>query len=372
MDYYLIFALLFLGLALSLLIYIIGQVATLPILVKISKGRKVISVVLALVLLAALTLLLSLAFNNLSALLIFAHFILFWLISWLMVQLLRIKPKDRKKNLTAVLAILITAAYFTYAWINANHVVPTRYSIKSGKKITPLKIVQFSDVHLGITIRGQELNKIIEKINSEKPDLVLITGDLIDHKTSKADLISGIQALGNLKSTYGTYFSYGNHDRAYFADQVVGWDSKDFEKALSAAHVTLLQDESKVINPTLRLIGRDETGRSFDGETRKNMAELMNNSPNSPIHPYTIVMDHKPTAFEEESEAKVDLVLSGHSHNGQLLPIKYMDLVLGDNDRWYGHEKRQQTDFIVSSGMGSWGVPFKTGAKSEYVVIDLH
>ena len=84
-----------------------------------------------------------------------------------------------------------------------------------------------------------------------------------------------------------------------------------------------------------------------------------------------IVLDHQPTDFEKQAESGVDLVLCGHTHGGQLFPITYAGEWFNINDRTYGHEKRNNTDFIVTSGISDWELAFKTGTKSEYVIIDV-
>ena len=86
---------------------------------------------------------------------------------------------------------------------------------------------------------------------------------------------------------------------------------------------------------------------------------------------YTIVLDHQPADFDAEAQAGAGLVLCGHTHGGQMIPINYLGQWLGVNDLRYGHERRQNTDFIVSSGISDWELLFKTGCHSEYVLIDL-
>ena len=86
---------------------------------------------------------------------------------------------------------------------------------------------------------------------------------------------------------------------------------------------------------------------------------------------YTIVLDHQPRDFKQESEANVDLVLSGHTHGGQFIPIGQLSVLLGINDGYYGLSKINNTNFIITSGMSNWAFKFKTGCISEYVVIDI-
>ena len=80
---------------------------------------------------------------------------------------------------------------------------------------------------------------------------------------------------------------------------------------------------------------------------------------------------HEPTDYEKESQTKADLVVSGHTHGGQLFPVTYFGVWFGIMDRVYGHENREGTDFIVTSGISDWAIKFKTGTKSEYVIVDV-
>lgn len=86
---------------------------------------------------------------------------------------------------------------------------------------------------------------------------------------------------------------------------------------------------------------------------------------------FIIVMDHQPNDYEKEAKAGVDLVLSGHTHGGQLFPLNKVGEWIGANDKTYGIERRGRTNFVVTSGLSDWAVRFKTGTKSELVVIDI-
>ena len=86
---------------------------------------------------------------------------------------------------------------------------------------------------------------------------------------------------------------------------------------------------------------------------------------------YMIVLDHQPTDYANQANAGVDLVLSGHTHGGQLFPFNQVGKWIGANNWIYGHKKEKDTDFIVTSGISSWAIKFKTGTKSEYAVINI-
>ena len=92
---------------------------------------------------------------------------------------------------------------------------------------------------------------------------------------------------------------------------------------------------------------------------------------NEPLARYTVLLDHQPNDYANEAVPPVDLVLSGHTHGGHIFPAGQIGLLTGANDRRYGTERRGDTDFVVTSGISGWAIPFKTGTWSEYVVIDV-
>ena len=126
----------------------------------------------------------------------------------------------------------------------------------------------------------------------------------------------------------------------------------------------ILEDEIVSLPGGYTLLGRQDASV----RNRASMETLMELAdPGS----YTIVLDHQPGDYDVQAEAGADLVLSGHTHGGQMLPVTYVGQWMGLNDRTYGHERRDSTDFIVSSGISSWELKFKTGCFSEYVIIDI-
>ena len=86
---------------------------------------------------------------------------------------------------------------------------------------------------------------------------------------------------------------------------------------------------------------------------------------------FTVVLDHQPNDYEKEAASGVDLVLSGHTHGGHIFPGGLIGLLIGANDRVYGTEVRDNTTFIVTSGISGWAIPFKTLCHSEIIVVDV-
>ena len=266
-------------------------------------------------------------------------------------------------------ALIISIIVFGIGWHQAHHVSQTNYEIITNKDIPDFKIAMFADSHIGTTFNAEGFAKHLEKIQAQNPDIVFVVGDYIDDDTTKEDMISATEALGQLKTKYGIYFVFGNHDKGYYGPEHRGFSVKELIDELTQNDIKILLDESVLINNSFYVIGRqDYSAVKEQGGLRKSIKELIKNLDKSK---YMIVLDHQPTEYDEQADAKVDLVLSGHTHGGQLFPFNQVGKLIKANDLVYGHEKRQNTDFIVTSGISDWAIKFKTGTKSEFVIIDI-
>ena len=309
----------------------------------------------------------SIGFMN-TAIIMF-HLIAFCSIADFVVWIIdktRKRPLDhRYADVTAVIACLL---YLLNGWYQAHHVWGTHYQLESEKLDKPLRIIQFADAHIGSTFTGQEFAKHVAKMQSYKPDIVVITGDLIDNGTKLKDLQDFLKNLQKLNTKYGIYFVLGNHDTRSNKESLAEYDNKTMLNMLKQHGVKVLQDEVKLIDNRFYLIGRRDAYDFRRGGRRQNMESLIQELDKNK---YQIVLNHQPNDYANEARAKVDLVLSGHTHGGQLFPINNVSLWWGLNDQIYGHEKRDQTDFIVTSGISDWELKFKTGCKSEFTIIDI-
>jgi len=288
---------------------------------------------------------------------VFFHFLIFSLFF----DLVFIK-KVKKNNIPLLLAILTTFAYLGYGMYSAYNVRKTTYNLSTKKEVEALKIAQIADSHIGATFDSEGFKKYIEEIALENPDLIVITGDFVDDDTSKKDMIKSCEAFKNLNLKYGIYFIFGNHDKGLLNTR--DFTEEDLRKELKKNNVIILEDEKVELGENFILVGRqDKTVKN-----RKNASELIDYLDKNK---YIIVLDHQPNDYESLSKSKPDLVLSGHTHGGQLIPLGKIGLLTGANDQTYGLEKRNNTNFIVSSGISNWALKFKTGTFSEYVIINI-
>lgn len=309
-----------------------------------------------------------LLWNSTNAYIMVLHLFFILLIGELIYKIIRmIKKKDEFKygqEITISSSIIFTIIYLSIAYFIAHNVIETHYDVIATKElgVDSFRVVQVTDSHVGATMSGEDFYNYMIKINDTNPDIVVVTGDFIDDDTPYDDFIRSCEGLGALKTKYGVYFVYGNHDKGYFNYR--SYTDKELREELAKNNVTILEDEGLEIVGNIYLLGRqDKSVRD-----RKSIQELMKDIDENY---YVIDLNHQPNDYKNEEEAKVDLVISGHTHGGQVFPLMVLDRIIGANNQIYGIETRENTTFIVSSGIGDWAVKFKTGTVAEYVVIDI-
>ena len=306
--------------------------------------------------------------NVWTVVIVMIHLFLFWVFCDIIAFIVRkIRGKSTEKNIAGIAALGVTAVYLAVGWFFAHHIFITHYDISTAKNVGDgARIVMIADSHLGITLDGEKFAEQMKRIDALEPDAVIVAGDFVDDDSKKADMVRACEALGDINAKYGVFYAFGNHDKGYYSENYRDYSEAELRDALTSNGVTILEDETAQAGKYLRIIGRQD--RSVDD--RASMMTLMaNDAFNSG---YKIVIDHQPNDYDEEASCGADLVLSGHTHGGPLLPAGQIGLLIGANDALYGHERRKDTDFIVTSGISGWALPFKTGTKSEIVVVDIN
>ena len=298
-----------------------------------------------------------------NAVIVFLHAIFFFLIFGAVFRIIkRIRKKEFRFCLQGWLAIVTLIIYLIVAYWLCHNVWRTEYIFHTDKNISPVRIAMFADSHIGAVFDGDGFAERLEDIKAESPDIVLIPGDYVDDWSNREDMARACEALGTIDAKYGVWFSYGNHDKGVYG-RGRDFSADDLENELIKNGVHVLEDEVSYVGD-LCIVGR---GDALTSE-RKDITELMTGVDESK---YIVVLDHEPMDYENESQTAEDLVVSGHTHGGQLLPVNYFGEWFGINDKTYGYERRNNTDFIVTSGIADWAIAFKTGTKSEYVIIDV-
>lgn len=306
-----------------------------------------------------------------NAVIIILHLVGIWIICDIAGSIIRKAGRKRQKAeptlyIEGIIALAITFVYMSIGWYLANNVWLKEYELSTDKNtgVENFRVVGFGDAHMGTLFGAEKLSEHIDTINAQNPDIVVIVGDFIDDATTKEVMEQSCAALAKIESTYGVFYAYGNHDAGYNSASKRGYSPDDFERCLKEAGVHVMKDDIENIVGNIYLVGRNDT----QVHTRKSARELAEMIPEGG---YSIVLDHEPNDYANEEAAKFDLVLSGHTHGGQIIPVTRVGELIGANDKTYGYERRNQTDFIVTSGIAAWEIRFKTGCKSEIFVVDV-
>lgn len=351
------------------LLYISFRAARFPAVLRLARGKRSLARLLCLACFSALTGLIWAVWNMMNAMICLIHLTLFWIGCDLLLGILaKIRKKPAAPWLAGATAMLLCGAYLAAGWAADHHVWTKEYVIETPKLQREVRLVQITDAHIGATFHGDGFLKHVERINDLQPDTVVLTGDFVDDDTSREDMLSACKALGRLKAPDGVYFAYGNHDKGYYSDGRRGWTAEELCSALQQNHVTVLEDEAVETTNGLWIVGRKDRSEEQRSGGRQSAEALLSAVDRNG---YIVILDHQPHDFDGEAAAGADLVLSGHTHGGQFFPFNRVGQWLGENALSYGHERRQGTDFIVSSGISNWTFQFKTGCRSEIVLITL-
>ncbi len=254
-----------------------------------------------------------------------------------------------------LLIIILTIIYSRY--IGTSGLFVKEYTIKS-KNITDtlngLKIAHFSDFHYGRTMFMNELKNLVQDINKTKPDIIFFTGDFIDKdvKINDKEIKDITNELAKLDSTYGKYYINGNHDDKFNAFYEV-FDNAGFIN-LNNTYDVIYNN----VNETILITGLGtKKDTTFLEEVFKDKT-----------YNYKINIMHYPDYFDEIKKYNYDLVLAGHSHNGQITIPFYGAVITPKNAKNYykPYYKIDNTDFYISSGIGVSGYNFRLFNRPSY------
>ena len=357
-------------LSLAGILYLANRIGKFQFIRQITKGKKKTCILTGLLPVIAFTAIIWLAWGAMNAIVCLLHLIVFWMLSDAVFALI---IKYRKKTFAGyyagIMAIVFTICYLGMGWYQAHHVWETKYEIQTQKEIGEFRVAVFSDSHMGTTFHGNGFAEHMKNIAAQNPDVVLIVGDFVDDDTTKEDMIRCCEALGEMKTTYGIYYVFGNHDKGYYPPEYRGYNGDDLIRELQKNNVHVMQDDVELVDDRFYIIGRQDKSEEY-AAGRKSMADLTDTLDSEK---FSIVLDHQPQDYEAQAAAGVDLVLSGHTHGGQLFPLMTIEnhINITPDDRVYGYEKRDNTSFIVTSGISDWAIKFKTGCRSEYLLLDI-
>lgn len=276
--------------------------------------------------------------------------------------------KWKKVYGSGALAMIFTAALMIGGYVNLHTVVETDYAVNTEKEIRAegYRVALLSDIHFGVSIDYNELLEVCDEISAKGVDIVVLCGDIVDNDTERDEMYQVFEALGTIKSEYGTFYVHGNHDRPYsFRGFESEFTEEELIKAIEDNGIKILSDEIHEIADDFVIAGRDD----LSVPTRKTTAELLDGVDEGK---FVLTLDHQPREYAETAATVTDLVLSGHTHGGQLWPLKQVQEIFKFNDEVYGCGYiDSDTQYIVTSGVAGWKYPIKTAAPAEYVIIDI-
>ncbi|MBA2937908.1 metallophosphoesterase [Paenibacillus sp. CGMCC 1.16610] len=246
---------------------------------------------------------------------------------------------------------------------NARSPVLRKYEITVPKKAgdwEQLRIAMASDIHLGSIVGNRHLRKLVKHVNGLKPDLILLPGDVIDDDIRPFIRYDMGTTMRELQAPLGIYAVLGNHE-------YIGGHIPAFIEQMDKIGIRVLMDETVHIQDRLYLVGRKDKAAERTAEGRKALASLLDGTDlDQPI----IVMDHQPYHLDKAEAAGADVMLSGHTHRGQISPNHLITGRLFELD--WGYLKKGNLHAIVSSGFGTWGPPVRLGSRSEIIELIIH
>ena len=266
---------------------------------------------------------------------------------------------ERRRQIT-ISALGVLALLTSYTIVNGSRLpVVKNVTIaleKMPANVSGFTLVQLSDLHLGRLVSLERLGWIVDHVNDLSPDLVVITGDVIDRDIWQEEAFG--QQLKRIKARYAVLAIPGNHD--YYA----GYER--FLEIARRSNITVLRNERLVFAGAIQVAGLDEpAGRSF-AEGGPNLEKaLAGNDPDRP----TILLAHRPDGFLRAVARKIDLQLSGHTHAGQIPPLEELYWVIYPYSS--GYYEKDGSRLYTSCGTGTWGPPMRLLSRNEIVRFTL-
>mgnify|MGYP001091672248 CR=1 FL=1 len=277
--------------------------------------------------------------------------------------------KRKTKVIMLIIVLLLLLSFYLY--YQNNYLEVTNYSLENEKipsSFNDYKIAQISDFH---NTKSKRLtNSLIRKLKQEQPNIIVITGDLIDAK--KTDIEVATHFIEEISNIAPIYYVTGNHEVS----------TKDYEKLkenLISNNVTILENKSIFIKEKeeeINLLGIDDPSiirDSFIDDSTITRTNLENISYDK--EKYSILLSHRPELFDTYVQSNIDLILTGHAHGGQIR-IPFIGGVIAPNQGIFpkytsGVLKKDSTTMIISRGIGNSILPFRINNRPELVIITL-
>jgi predicted MPP superfamily phosphohydrolase len=257
--------------------------------------------------------------------------------------------------------LFVSLTIALYGYFEARNVHTERVAINTSKLprgMDSLRIVQISDVHLGLIIRKQRLKNIIDKIKEAGPDILVSTGDLVDGQINS---LSGLaEMIKEINPKYGSFAITGNHEFYAGIEHAMDFTRK--------AGFTVLRGEGVTVQGIINIAGVDDpAGKPFGVYREVSEKALLSKFPRDR---FTLLLKHRPVV-DQESRGLFDLQLSGHTHKGQIFPFSLITKLSYISDAGY-LDLGNNSALYVNRGAGTWGPPMRFMSPPEITIIDLY
>ena len=256
-------------------------------------------------------------------------------------------------------AISVVIATNAKAIDNARDIELEIVEVKINNLKQPYSMVQISDIHIGGLIDKNFIKSLVDKVNILKPDVVVITGDLVDTKLDFAK--PALDELKNIQSKFGTYFIVGNHEYFHGVQPIINYVNSLGIKTLENENVYIGQKDVGFY-----LCGvYDRFGDKY-GAYKPDINKALENTQNEP----TVLLAHQPKYVNAIETKGIDLILCGHTHGGQISPFNFLVKLQQPYVRGL-HIHNEFTQVYVNKGTGFCGPPMRLGATSEITYLKL-
>lgn len=257
--------------------------------------------------------------------------------------------------------LVLSSATAVYGYFEARDIRTETISIKSSKlsaEAGRLRIVQISDVHLGLIVREERLKRILEEVKRANPDILVSTGDLVDGQIN--DLSGLAEMLKEINPRYGKFAITGNHEFYAGLSQALIFTEK--------AGFRVLRGEGLTVGGLVNIVGVDDPqAKGFGLSTKRSEKEILSDFSNGK---FTVLLKHRPL-IDKGSPGLFDLQLSGHVHKGQIFPFSLITGLYYHPIQAGFAELQRNSYLYVSRGSGTWGPPIRFLAPPEVTVIDI-
>jgi predicted MPP superfamily phosphohydrolase len=228
------------------------------------------------------------------------------------------------------------------------------------KEFDGFKIAQISDLHIGPMIGPRYTKRVVKMVNKLSPNLVALTGDIIDGSVDQAQ--RGAAPLAHFESTHGTFYITGNHEYYWGVDVAIGAIRKIGARTLLNEHVVLEKGQDKMVLAGVTDYSAGHMVHDHHSDPKKALE-------GAPENLVKILLAHQPASYKAASAAGSDLQLSGHTHGGQFFP---WSLVVALAQRYYKGLNRHENMWVyVNRGTAFWGPPLRFGIPSEITLLKL-